>query len=30
MGMGMQDITTYNDKYVVSYDFGDIGEYLSC
>ncbi|KAM0326922.1 hypothetical protein ACHAPQ_007536 [Fusarium lateritium] len=22
--MGMQDITTYNDKYVVLYDFGDI------
>lgn len=31
MGMGMQDITTYNDKYVVLYDFGDIGEhFLSC
>jgi hypothetical protein len=31
--MGMQDITTYNynDKYVVLYDFADIGEhFLSC
>lgn len=26
--MGMQDITTYNDKYVVLYDFGDIGEHF--
>jgi hypothetical protein len=26
--MGFEDKTTYNDKYVVLYDFGETGEFV--